>query len=168
MFVIILSLLCSIHQEFRTRAAIQAEILALRHQLLILQRSARAHKVRLTASDRFLWANCPGEAENSQQMRNREAHLRALSRLRSQPDSRTATIGKCLEQKGHRCESLLPQMNPPQIDFVSGCSLNGATLSPLVTFQMARYVRMTSDLYQRNPFKRSHIDDKAIFHVAFE
>jgi hypothetical protein len=55
MFAIILSLLCSIRQGFRTRAAIQAEILALRHQLLVLQRSARARKVRLTASDRFLW-----------------------------------------------------------------------------------------------------------------
>src|SRR5215471_1739858 len=55
MFAIILSLLCSIRQGFRTRAAIQAEILALRHQLLILQRSVRTHKVRLTASDRFLW-----------------------------------------------------------------------------------------------------------------
>ena len=55
MFAIVLSLLCSIRQGFRTRAAIQAEILALRHQLLVLQRSARAHKVRLTASDRFLW-----------------------------------------------------------------------------------------------------------------
>src|SRR5215467_1750265 len=57
MFAIILSLLCSIRQGFRTRAAIQAEILALRHQLLVLQRSARARKVRLTASDRLsrLW-----------------------------------------------------------------------------------------------------------------
>ena len=55
MLAIILSLLCSIQQGFRTRAAIQAEILALRHQLLVLQRSTRAHKVRLTPSDRFLW-----------------------------------------------------------------------------------------------------------------
>ena len=55
MFAIILSLLCSIRQGFRTRAAIQAEILVLRHQLLVLQRSVRTHKVRLTASDRFLW-----------------------------------------------------------------------------------------------------------------
>ena len=59
MFAIILSLLCSIRQGFRTRAAIQAETLALRHQLLVLQRSARAHKVRLTASDRFLWVWLP-------------------------------------------------------------------------------------------------------------
>ena len=55
MFAIILSLRCSIRQGFRTGAAIQAEILALRHQLLVLQRSVRTHKVRLTASDRFLW-----------------------------------------------------------------------------------------------------------------
>ena len=55
MFAIVLSLLCSMRQGFRTRAATQAEILALRHQLLVLQRSARAQKVRLTASDRFLW-----------------------------------------------------------------------------------------------------------------
>ena len=59
MFAIILLLLCSIRQGFRTRAAIQAEILALRHQLLVLQRLARAHKVRLTASDRFLWVWLP-------------------------------------------------------------------------------------------------------------
>ena len=55
MFAIILSLLCSIRQGFQTRAAIQAEIIALRHQLLVLQRSTRAHKLRLTASDRLLW-----------------------------------------------------------------------------------------------------------------
>src|SRR5262252_6753123 len=55
MFAIILSLLCSSRQGFRTRAAIQAEILALRHQLLVLQRSVRTHKMLLTASDRFLW-----------------------------------------------------------------------------------------------------------------
>ena len=55
MFAIILSVLCSIGQGFQTRAAIQAEILALRHQLLVLQRSTHAHKLRLTASDKLLW-----------------------------------------------------------------------------------------------------------------
>ena len=55
MFVIILSLLCSIRQGFQTHAAIQAEILALRHQLLVVQRSTRTHKFRLTVSDRLLW-----------------------------------------------------------------------------------------------------------------
>ena len=56
MFTIILSLFSSIRQGFRTRAALQAEILALRHQLLVLQRSTRSHKVRLSTADRFLWA----------------------------------------------------------------------------------------------------------------
>jgi putative transposase len=55
MFPIIFSLFFSIRQGFRTRAALQAEILALRHQLLVLQRSGRARKLRLSAADRLLW-----------------------------------------------------------------------------------------------------------------
>jgi hypothetical protein len=39
---------------FRTRATLQLEVLALRHQLNVLQRSVRRPK--LTAADRFLWA----------------------------------------------------------------------------------------------------------------
>jgi hypothetical protein len=39
---------------FRQRAALQLEILALRHQLGALQRSVKRPK--LTAADRFLWA----------------------------------------------------------------------------------------------------------------
>jgi hypothetical protein len=39
---------------FRTRAALQLEILALRHQLGVLQRSVKRPK--LSASDRLLWA----------------------------------------------------------------------------------------------------------------
>jgi putative transposase len=38
----------------RTRAALQIEVLALRHQLNVLQRSVQ--RPRLTAADRFLWA----------------------------------------------------------------------------------------------------------------
>src|SRR5271155_3082071 len=55
MFTIILSFFSSIRQGFRSRAALQAEILALRHQLLVLQRSTRSRKVRLSAADRLLW-----------------------------------------------------------------------------------------------------------------
>jgi hypothetical protein len=40
--------------SFRNRAALQLEILALRHQLGVLQRSVKRPK--LTAADRFLWA----------------------------------------------------------------------------------------------------------------
>jgi putative transposase len=55
MFAIILSLFSSIRQGFRTRLTLQTEILALRHQLLILQRSARSRRVHLSATDRLLW-----------------------------------------------------------------------------------------------------------------
>ena len=40
--------------SFRTRAALQLEILALRHQIGVLQRSVKRPK--LTATDRLLWA----------------------------------------------------------------------------------------------------------------
>ena len=39
---------------FRSRAALQLEILALRHQLGVLQRSVKRPKLRV--ADRFLWA----------------------------------------------------------------------------------------------------------------
>ena len=48
------ALLAAISASFRSRAALQLEILALRHQLGVLQRSVKRPK--LTASDRFLWA----------------------------------------------------------------------------------------------------------------
>lgn len=40
---------------FRARAVLQAEILALRHQLLVLERSCRSHKLRLSWGHRVLW-----------------------------------------------------------------------------------------------------------------
>jgi len=40
--------------SFRTRAVLQLEILALRHQIGVLQRSVKRPK--LTTTDRFLWA----------------------------------------------------------------------------------------------------------------
>ncbi len=55
MFTFVVSLLFSAPACFRTRAALQAEILALRHQLLVLQRSSRGHKLRLSSADRALW-----------------------------------------------------------------------------------------------------------------
>src|ERR1700688_4099318 len=55
MFTLFVSLLFSVPPCFRTRAALQAEILALRHQLLVLQRSNRSHKLRLSFADRALW-----------------------------------------------------------------------------------------------------------------
>ena len=40
--------------SFRTRAALQAEIFALRHQLAVFQKNA-PHRLRLHRSDRLLW-----------------------------------------------------------------------------------------------------------------
>jgi hypothetical protein len=56
MFEIIFSLFYSIRQGLRSRAALRAEMLALRHQLLVLQRSKRSHKVQLGVADRIVWA----------------------------------------------------------------------------------------------------------------
>ncbi len=50
-----LTLLFSLRDCFRARAVLQAEILALRHQLLVLQRSSHGHRGRLGLADRVLW-----------------------------------------------------------------------------------------------------------------
>ena len=55
MFTTIFLLFSSIRRGIRTRAALQTEILALRHQLLVLQRSSRGHRLRLGYADRLLW-----------------------------------------------------------------------------------------------------------------
>ena len=48
------TLLFSLRDCFRSRAVLQAEILALRHQLLIFERSSRGHNLRLRWTDRAL------------------------------------------------------------------------------------------------------------------
>lgn len=55
MFTLFVFLLFSAPACLRTRASLQAEILALRHQLLVLQHSNNGHRVRLRATDRLLW-----------------------------------------------------------------------------------------------------------------
>ncbi len=49
------TLLFSLRDCFRARAVLQAEILALRHQLLVLQRSSRGRSLPLRWADRILW-----------------------------------------------------------------------------------------------------------------
>ena len=49
------TLLMSLRDCFRTRAALQAEIIALRHQLLVLHRSNRHRRPHLKLFDRLLW-----------------------------------------------------------------------------------------------------------------
>src|SRR5450631_4778871 len=55
MFTVFVSLLFTVPACIQTRAVLQAEILALRHQLLVLQRSNRVHKLGLSSGDRALW-----------------------------------------------------------------------------------------------------------------
>ena len=54
MFTLLLSAIFSIRSWFRSRAALQVEILALRHQLTVLKRSQRG-RLRLNSADRLLW-----------------------------------------------------------------------------------------------------------------
>lgn len=51
---VLLSLLRTVRASIRSRATLQLEILALRHQLQVLERSRPRH-VPLTAVDRLLW-----------------------------------------------------------------------------------------------------------------
>jgi hypothetical protein len=55
MFTLFLSFLGTIRSCFQTRAALQVEILALRHQINVVRRSQHG-RVRLTEVDRLLWA----------------------------------------------------------------------------------------------------------------
>jgi hypothetical protein len=52
---VLLSVLRSLRVSLQTRAALQLEILALRHQLAVLER-ARPGRLRLTRADRVLWS----------------------------------------------------------------------------------------------------------------
>jgi hypothetical protein len=55
MLDLILKLLSSLFIGLRRRAAMQAEIIALRHQLTVLQRTKKAERFVLNRGDRFLW-----------------------------------------------------------------------------------------------------------------
>ena len=55
MFDIFFLLLSSLRSCLSTRAALQAEILALRHQVLVLQRATRGRRLRFKAADRVFW-----------------------------------------------------------------------------------------------------------------
>jgi len=55
MLTTIFLLLSSIRRGFRTRATLQAEILALRHQLLVFKDPVVVIRLRLGRADRLLW-----------------------------------------------------------------------------------------------------------------
>jgi putative transposase len=52
---VVVSLVFALRSAARSRAALHLEILALRHQLAVLNRS-RPSRLRLAAADRVLWA----------------------------------------------------------------------------------------------------------------
>lgn len=54
MFDVLMSLLAGLTSTLRTRASLQLEILALRHQLALLQRT-KQRQPSLQAWDRILW-----------------------------------------------------------------------------------------------------------------
>jgi hypothetical protein len=54
MHSILMSLISSVLAGFQTRLALQMEILALQHQIIVLRRSVSS-RPKLQASDRFLW-----------------------------------------------------------------------------------------------------------------
>src|SRR5258708_20551008 len=56
MWTILTLLFLSLGRLLRSRATLQAENLALRHQLLVLERSQRGRRPRLENADRILWA----------------------------------------------------------------------------------------------------------------
>ena len=66
---------------FRSQAALQVEIVALRHQIGVLRRSAKK-RPKLTAADRLFWAWLPAESQR-----------RAPVQLRSSGSEDSARMG---------------------------------------------------------------------------
>jgi putative transposase len=54
MLALLVSVFAALCSSFRTRATLQLEVLALRHQINVLRRSQRG-RVRLTSADRLFW-----------------------------------------------------------------------------------------------------------------
>jgi putative transposase len=54
MLIFLTTILASVRSIFQSRAALDLENLALRHQIAVLQRSA-AKRLKLTSADRLLW-----------------------------------------------------------------------------------------------------------------
>jgi hypothetical protein len=55
MRAVLIAVLATVRSSVRSRAELEVEILALRHQLAVLQRAA-PKRLRLTRTDRLLWA----------------------------------------------------------------------------------------------------------------
>jgi putative transposase len=55
MYALMRSIDFSLRSSFRSRAALQAEFIALRHQFVVLQRRTTGHRIQMRGWDRILW-----------------------------------------------------------------------------------------------------------------
>ena len=55
MLQVLVSLLATLRDSLRTRVGLQAEVIALRHQVFVLQRRNQKRRLQLSAFDRLLW-----------------------------------------------------------------------------------------------------------------
>jgi putative transposase len=94
MLISLTTLLATLSSIFRSRAALQLENLALRHEISVLQRSARK-RPRLTPVDRLLWAwLVPGVERMALDAGHRstgDGRCLASCRLSAVPDLESAT-----------------------------------------------------------------------------
>src|SRR4030095_12357348 len=103
MCAVLISLLAGLTSTLRTRASLQFEILALRHQLAVLQRNKR-RRVRLRVWDRLVGSPCSPLAELAQDPHGgqaRDGHRPASKRIPvllelEEPPGTDGTTG-CLE-----------------------------------------------------------------------
>src|SRR5215472_7939016 len=55
MISVLLPVLFFVYDLLRSRVMLQAEVLALRHQILVLQRGKQKRRVKVSPADRLLW-----------------------------------------------------------------------------------------------------------------
>jgi hypothetical protein len=55
MISVLLPVLFLAYDSLRSRVSLQAEVLALRHQILVLQRGNQKRRVKVSPADRLLW-----------------------------------------------------------------------------------------------------------------
>ena len=60
MIAVVVAFLPAVRDLIRRRADLEAELLALRHQVLVLQRQRAGRRARLRAGDRLLWMALAG------------------------------------------------------------------------------------------------------------
>src|SRR5437762_3002121 len=143
-----LTLLFSLRDCFRACAVLQAEILALRHQLLVLQRSNRGHKLRLRFADRVLWVWLsrlwngwrysaisgfhPSTAGRHEQRSNRRYALRHKPRAQAATRTRSANCPQetCEHGPPEQYSQCASQLNAPSENTSYGTTCRASAITP--------------------------------------